>query len=524
MDVFRYQFAQRLSMSPVESQSVRRSGEEIRDRPRRKNLFPVLQDDSLWRPSTWWQRLRRDRRTGGWGLLVSAAVHGAILVAFALWLIEVHRYDDGDPLLVSWLRPAPAGGTTASPKRQPVRVAINLGPGVIIEGPKSEPKTGESDATGAARGPAVKPVDVSQTLKRRLPNTGKEPVVGGSDDAQQAIRRGLDWLKRVQLGDGRWELHQGYPDAGSPTIKTDTGATGLALLALLGDGHTPRQGEFADVVERGLNWLKEIQDPETGDLHDMRYEEGRQPAVYSHALATIAMCEALALTGDDDLREPAERAVQYLLASQHPDDGGWKYRPIFRESNGDLSVTGWALMALHTARMAGIDVPQADFEKASAFLDSVQEDGGARYKYEPLHPKERVTPALTAEGLLCRQWLGWPKDQPAQIEGVRYILSEPFLPEWSGGRRNVYAWYYTAQTLHNRGGDEWRNWYLPTRDLIVKHQAKSGSAKIRGTWHPTKPPGMGEEYGEKAGRLYVTAMCLLILETPTRHAPIYSPD
>jgi hypothetical protein len=348
--------------------------------------------------------------------------------------------------------------------------------------------------------------------------------IGVSDEGPQAIRRGLDWLKRTQLSDGRWELHQGYPDAGTSTIKTDTGATGLALLAFLGDGHTHRQGEFLDTVEKGLKWLRGVQDPKTGDLHDLRYEEGRQPAVYSHALATIALCEALALTADDELREPAQRAVNYLLSSQHPVNGGWKYRPIFRESNGDLSVTGWALMALHTARMAGIDVPQEDFEKASNFLDTVQERNGSRYKYEPLHPRERVTAALTAEGLLCRQWLGWPKDHPAQVEGIEFILSEAFQPQWTKGRRNVYAWYYTAQTLHNRGGDEWRKWYLRTRDILVQNQVKTGNAKVRGSWHPTQPTGMGEEYADKAGRLYITAMCLLLLETPTRHAPIYSDD
>ncbi len=509
-------------MPPVESQPARRLVGNIRERPRRKTVFSDVGEGSELRPSTLWERIRRDSRSGSWGLFVSFLLHMVLLIAFALWIIQVQRHDDGDPLLIGWVQAPKAGGAASAPKRQPVRVPIDFGPGVIIDGPKKEPKTGPDDGDGKIQGPAVKPVDVTQALKNRPSKTGTEPVAGGSDDAKQAIRRSLDWLKRMQLSDGRWELHQGFPDAGSPTIKTDTGATGLALLALLGDGNTHRQGDFAEAVDRGLKWLREVQDPKTGDLHDMRYEEGRQPAVYSHAMATIALCESLALTGDDILREPAQKAVNYLLGSQHPELGGWKYRPIVREANGDLSVTGWALMALHTARMAGIDVPPADFERASAFLDTVQEENGARYKYEPAHPKTRVTAALTAEGLLCRQWLGWPRQHPAQVDGVEFILSGDFQPQWTGGKRNVYAWYYTAQTLHNRGGDEWRNWYLPTRDLLVKHQVKAGNAKVRGTWHPTNPPGLGEEYAEKAGRLYITVMCVLILETPYRHAPIYS--
>ncbi|MDZ4686961.1 MAG: hypothetical protein SH850_17945 [Planctomycetaceae bacterium] len=205
--------------------------------------------------------------------------------------------------------------------------------------------------------------------------------------------------------------------------------------------------------------------------------------------------------------------------------GGWKYRPISKMMVGDLSVTGWALMALHTARMAGLNVPPQEFERASAFLDSVAERGGARYKYEPHDPADRITVALTAEGLLCRQWLGWDRHHPPLTDGVTLLTADEHRPQWSPGRRNVYAWYYTAQVLHNLGGEPWEEWYAPTRDLVVKSQITSGSAKsptdIRGSWHPNQPPGAGEEYADKAGRLYVTALCLLILETPYRHRPVY---
>jgi len=504
-------------MAPVEPQSVRRAGAK----PRRRSVdWPVIVDPAPYVPANWFQRLRQDRRSGGWGLLCSVLVHAVVAVACGVWIVTLPIRDDGDPYLISWLRPGAIGGEgAAGPKRQPMRLPVDLGPGAEIEGPKSEPKS-MGDAPGLTTAPAVQPVEVGRALTPRRETTGTATKIAGSDDAKQAIRRGLDWLKRVQLSDGRWELHQGYPDPGFSTIKTDTGATGLALLAFLGDGHTHQQGEFADVIKRGLQWLKGIQDPATGDLHDMRYEQGREAAVFSHSLATIALCESLALTADETLREPARRAVNYLLMAQHPDQGGWKYRPIFLESNGDMAVTGWALMALHTARIAGIDVAIEDLQRSSGFLNSVQELNGARYKFEPLYPANYVTPALTAEGLLCRQWLGWPKDYPPQLDAVEYLLSETFRPQWSAGKRNIYGWYFTAQVLHNRGGDEWRIWYLPTRDLIVKHQMKTG--KLRGTWHPSQPEGVREEFAEKGGRLYMTAMCLLILETPQRFAPIYA--
>mgnify|MGYP002682620655 FL=1 len=179
----------------------------------------------------------------------------------------------------------------------------------------------------------VQPAAIGGALKNReLISQGENAAVeklGGTNDAQRAVRTGLSWLARQQTSDGKWELHQGYPDAAFKVIRTDTGATALALLAFLGAGHTAYHGEHAPVVKKGLKWLVEIQDPETGDLHDQRQEEGRQAAFYAHAMATMALCEALAITQDDALRVPAEKAVKYLIDAQHPESGGWN--PVMKD-------------------------------------------------------------------------------------------------------------------------------------------------------------------------------------------------
>jgi hypothetical protein len=56
----------------------------------------------------------------------------------------------------------------------------------------------------------------------------------------------------------------------------------------------------------------------------------------------------------------------------------------------------------------------------------------------------------------------------------------------------------------------------------VSHQQRTG--KEAGSWHPTKPPGSNHEWSGVVGRLYVTVMCVLVLETPFRHAPLYAED
>lgn len=474
---------------------------------------------------TWAQRLRRDLSTGSVGFVVSLALHALLLIILAMILFTPHTIGDGDPILASWLIP---GEKTTAPGRKikPIAIPINIGdvPKVATTTPQPANDAGDPDSDVK---PGVVPVDVSTALELRNPRQRQANLerLGGTPDTERAIKQGLMWLSRQQQSDGRWELHQGYPNAGFSWTRTDTGATALALLAFLGHGNTHRDGEYASVVSKGLTWLQRMQDPETGDFHDLRREEGREGAFYAHSMATMAICEALALTQDAELRPAAERGVKYLLFAQHPDHGGWKFRPISKLMVGDLAVTGWALMGLHTARMAGIEIPQSDFVRASSFLDSVKVKGLPRYKFEPISPDSHATAAMTAEALLCRQWFGWPRNFPEMEQGVRYITADDQRPSWSEGKRNIFRWYFTSQVLHNLGGDDWKNWNSAVREAIVRNQITGGTAKppmdVRGSWNPTSPTGDPREFAEKGGRLYMTAMCILILETPYRHQPLY---
>ena len=466
--------------------------------------------------------LKKEAKTGIPGIAVSTALHAVMLLVMALIVIRIDIDTEG-PLNFGWDVDAPEK-TVKPTVMAPVKIqSFQLDP---KPAPRPVEKTEPAPDTKPKIVRAVKPADVAQSLALRTPKRtmGKDGETRSKNSVELAIKSGLEWLKRQQKTGGNWQLHTGYPDAGYPVLRTDTGATALALLAFLGDGHTQHDGDYQETVGQGLKWLRGIQKPD-GDYHD-HTELGRQTAFYAHSQATIAICEAYALTGDRELAESAERAIQFLLDSQHPTEGGWRYQPQDRDTMGDLSVTGWGLMALNTARMAGIEVPPEAFGKVSVFLDHVTERDGALYKYLPSDPAGKVTPAMTACGLLGRQWLGWAKDDPAMSDGVNWLLQAEFTPEWSGGKRNVYEWYYVAQTLHNLGGSQFKSWFGNVQNLVVENQQRRGSRKaptdVAGSWNPIEPPGSNDEYGSKAGRLYMTAMCLLLLETPVRHAPIYA--
>jgi hypothetical protein len=464
-----------------------------------------------------WSRFLKQELQRSWsGLLASLLLHLVLCVILASLVIRLHR-EESLPFQLSWAtqvtrEPAPP------PEPPPVISLPSLSSGSSPP-PASQPVQQAPTPQPASARPVTAPVDVSTVLAVRPQRETNQQPESTQPQLREALDRGLNWLVRQQFADGHWSLNGPYPDGGS--VETSTGATALALLALLGDGHTHRTGPYANSVSKGLNWLIQQQRP-NGDLFDSA-EEGREPHFYAHAQATIALCEALALTGDEGLRAPATRAVQFLVRSQNPKLGGWKYRPLSETGIGDLSVTGWVLMALHTARMAGIDPPPETFLLADRFLDSVQENplNGGIYKYRPDFPPDSSQQlSMTATGLLCRQWLGWPKQHFEMQRGLEFIRQVKHRPEWLAERRNLYAWYYVTQVLHNVGGGHWEQWYAEISQLLLQHQ--QGAGAVRGSWHPYRPAGAFQERSRDGGRLYVTVLCLLILETPQRHAPIGS--
>lgn len=489
---------------------------------RRKPVIQVDADAQTGPVSNWKDRAALDARAGIPGLLASFGFHVVLLAIFAVIVVTVNRQEEEDILLLGWLT------ESEQPEAVAEQSTIKL---ESFEVTPQEPKKVEQEpeetpeVQPSANPQNTEPVDVQQLLDGRSSQLQQSLLIssGGDDRTKRAVESGLLWLKRQQRPSGNWQLHTGYPDASYAVLRTDTGATALALLVLLGAGNTHKSGDHASAVRRGLDWLISKQKA-NGDFHD-HAELGRQTAFYAHAQATIAVCEAFALTGDENLRVPAERGIRWLVRSQQPTNGGWKYQPQDENSVGDLSVTGWALMALHTGRVARLQISREPFDLASRFLDSVQERNGALYKYEPHGGPGTVSVAMTAEGLLCRQFLGWPKQHPGMVAGTEFLLREEHAPSWEAGRRNVYEWYYVGHVLHNLNNERFKEWYLPVQKMIVDQQVRSGSTTsgkdIRGSWSPNEPRGAALEYADRAGRLYFTCMCLLVLEMPYRHMPIY---
>ena len=265
----------------------------------------------------------------------------------------------------------------------------------------------------------------ARTLAVRDPRMRVEMVQreGGTTLTEAAVARGLRWLARHQNSDGSWSLDRFHRvdgcdcgDRGS--LESASAGTSLALLPFLGAGQTHLTGIYQAEVAKGLRWLLQNQD-EDGDL---RGSHGQYPGMYAQGQGAIVLCEAFLMTGDEALRVPAQKAIDYIVAAQYP-DGGWRYYPRSETQNlqGDTSVVGWQLMALQSALAAGLSVPEATLENAGHFLDTVQHDDGAQYSYLP---REQASAPMTAEAQLCRIYLGWKRNHPPLAASIRWMLTQ----------------------------------------------------------------------------------------------------
>ena len=454
---------------------------------------------------------------------VSLSLHCLLLLLLTLWVVRerplkklrlslafgsanVQANDNGIDIV-------PAKQPTQQPDEKVTEVAKTDLP--TVKSPQAAPVAmpdlpDVAVGTAAADTPMVAPA-VGMLLAGR--DAGRKQVLlgaaGGSDETERAVAMALDWLKKQQSQkDGLWSLKGPYVDGGSQ--ENQLAATAMALLAFQGAGNTLTEGPHRAVVARAWRSLLKAQQ------EDGSFDVGQVPmlhALYSHAQATMAICELYGMSRDPRLAEPAARAVGYCVAAQGP-NGGWRYAP---GQAGDMSVTGWYMMALKTAEMAGIAVPVTTFEGIGEFLDTVANGNGSRYGYRRdslLKPAGPMTAAVTAEGLLCRQYLGWPQQDPRLLEGFELLMAEKIF-DFNGDSKDVYAWYYITQVAHNLEGEAWQRWNDRLREVLPREQVAKG--RQQGSWDPSL-----DKWGTSGGRLFVTSFCVYMLETYYRHLPLYA--
>jgi len=328
----------------------------------------------------------------------------------------------------------------------------------------------------------------------------------------------LKWLAAHQEGDGSWDpvkwdkLPEGH-EGKTPTSRS--GVTGLALLAFLGVGSTSKRGQYSNVVKKGLAWLVAQQNKDGAIGHNGPHV-AHDGSGYNHAICGLVLAEAYGM-GDKQFEKAAQLAVDYSVSKHiHQTADGysaWRYDAGMKP---DTSVTGWFIMQLKSAKVAGLKVPGSAFMGAKNFLDTVTSMQGTNIGQAAYQPGKSLSRTMTAVAFSSRIFLGHTKDDPLITGGASLLARN--LPEWDNpGDVDFYYWYYGTLGMYHMQDADWNKWIDALASALTDRQRVDGDfSTFKGSWDPTGP------WCYSGGRVYSTAMGALCLEVFYRYVPQFA--
>ena len=377
---------------------------------------------------------------------------------------------------------------------------------------------------------------------QRGPGGRKKGVAanGGTPGSENAVERALKWFKRHQSPNGSWETDTYYQNC-TEGAKTEPGGdkaghgsdqnvamTAYATLCFLGAGYDHKtQNIHKKTVKKALGWLLSVQ-------QDNGYFGLRN---YEHPIAAMALAEAYAMTADLELRAPAQKAIDQVLARQNQEGGtaayagglGWDYtKPTQRN---DSSVTGWNIMALKSALVGGLNVGKG-MDGSKKWLEQAWKASNTAKNGE-FKPWQQITQYdkshfgycwTTGEpvakdgptgresiGLVCAIFLGHHAGDP-MVESLANTVIATQLPQTMP--TNAYYLYYNTMGIFQVGGEKWTTWNDQVRNLLVNAQRRGECADGSWDW-------AGNNFtGAESGRVLTTAYNTLSLEVYYRNAQL----
>jgi hypothetical protein len=366
-------------------------------------------------------------------------------------------------------------------------------------------------------------------------------------NVEEAVERGLQYLKKVQAPDGHWEAPGGnYP----------TSVTAVAGMAMLMEGSTLREGKYSDQIQKAVNWfLAPNRVRANGLLGNAQIPTEAQRYMYGQGFGTMFLASVYGEEEDDEQRKKLEdvltKAVEFIAKAQtskkhqlpegkEAEIGGWGYVSAADGRGFDEgSVTVTQMQALRAARNAGIKVPKETIDKAVAYLEAcTTTDGGIIYNYRGgAAGAGQGRPPLTAAALACGIYAGEftqaiaimsgpnPPTGTARPNVVRWFdYCKKHIPVAKGrAAHGEYQDYYFAQAMYALGDDRYAKLFprepKETHLSWTKYKAAmypyllGSQDKTTGGW-----TGSGS-YG--IGPAFVTAIYLTILQLDKGILPIY---
>jgi hypothetical protein len=380
---------------------------------------------------------------------------------------------------------------------------------------------GSTGASAQVTEPATLPENDSPSAGRPQEEVLTRPAQLARD---RSIEKALAWLASRQREDGSF-LAQ---DIAQP------GVTSLCVLAYLSCGHTPDGKPYGDRISRAIDYilscrqddglLAKVQTPPHFGLHTAAHTN-----IYNHAISSLALSEVYGMTRAEQarrIRQALEQAVEFTLARQQErkpqveDQGGWRYLRRWYYRDADMSVTGWQLMSLRSARNSGIEIPPEAPAEALEFIQRLYDPQRQCFIYELSPDGNHPTRGMVGAGILSLSLAG-KHDTPMARDAAKWLLRHDFNAynrqmidprtgqESTSRDRYHYGAYYCSQAMFQLGGKYWQAFYPPLVDTFVKHQNADGS------WQAEA----GEDH--RYGNTYTTALVVLAMTPPYELLPIF---
>ncbi|CAN5349427.1 terpene cyclase/mutase family protein [soil metagenome] len=326
-----------------------------------------------------------------------------------------------------------------------------------------------------------------------------------------AIDTGLRWLATQQQPDGSLEAK----DQNQPAV------TSFAVMAFLARGHRPGVGPYGELLNRAIDYVLS-----TRQKWGVLSVNTQGTAVsYNHAIAGLMLGEVYGMTDASRSELVADTIASALKATwsiqlspkSERDMGGWRYinvsdtdPPYSRDS--DLSVTGWHLMFLRSAKNAEFDVPQGSIERALDYVRRCFYKEGDDFGFSYLAGRNRGSNAMTGTGILSLI-LGGEGDDRMAIAAADSFLARLEANGGTGSSQHYYyAAYYCSQAMAQLGGGYWGGFYPVLVAELSQRQNADGSW---GEAEADNPLGSG------VGKVYNTSMSVLALTPPYQMLPIF---
>ena len=378
-------------------------------------------------------------------------------------------------------------------------------------------------AVSASPSGAQNPQDNSKNIIAESSNLSSALPPGEWTRIEDSVDRGLSWLASQQEADGR------FPgmESAQPAI------TSLAVMAFLSRGHLPDQGPYGAKITRAIDFV-------LGTQHRRGYFsllpiappanhlKPSQTLTYNHAIAGFMLGEVYGMTSRERSRRIEEaltralifhREVQTRQKSVESDVGGWRYGyPESPNASSDMSVTGWALMFLRSARNAEFNVPKQHFDEGLDFVErcyaaeatpAERKKGVFRYRPRLSQPDDppNVTHANTASAMLTLI-LGGRQDHVGVQSGIEWFHDRDYPRPWQTDYFYLST-YYSSQAMAQVGGDTWNQIFPQIASVLIAEQTREGA------W----PRGGGTEMN--FGSIYSTSLAVLALTPAYQLLPIY---